>query len=396
MIFLSRSLKAIIALILLVVALPVACLAQINWQIKPYQSVGYCSNILLSPALLVLDGDTLGKSEIYKSDIFNKIGIANRLDKKRKSGNVLGINSIAQTQNYATVRLANTYMIKNVVDYKFKVDTDFTFIPRVGVEKTKKVTIDILTDDGVNTYDYWYYFGGSEAFYRVNKKLRIGADVECGWKTYKTMASGRNFTHMQYLASIEAEYWMNEINFFNFGYAFKHYDFQTLQSEFLPNTLIDWQYHSVFASAKYKLDNDHYMAFTTELERKSDFSKSDFSFDQWNNKIVWDWYFNKVGIYGDLQANFRNYKKRTAYTEENTSEDYLSLKYNYYSANFKLKYNWNESSMIYAGYSRELRETNSTRIDMKYRRSFAFYGFSLGWTYTFNKSIDKSRPVTDL
>jgi hypothetical protein len=396
MIFLSRLLKAILALFLLAVALPVVCQAQVNWQIKPYQSVGYCSNILLSPALLVLDGDTLGKSEIYKSDIFNKIGIANRLDKKRKSGNVLGINSIAQTQNYATVRLANTYMIKNVVDYKFKVDTDFTFIPRVGVEKTKKVTIDILTDDGVNTYDYWYYFGGSEAFYRVNKKLRIGADVECGWKTYKTMASGRNFTHMQYLASIEAEYWMNEINFFNFGYAFKHYDFQTLQSEFLPNTLIDWQYHSVFASAKYKLDNDHYMAFTTELERKSDFSKADFSFDQWNNKIVWDWYFNKVGIYGDLQANFRNYKKRTAYTEANTSEDYLSLKYNYYSANFKLKYNWNESSMIYGGYSRELRETNSTRVEMKYRRPFAFYGFSLGWTYTFNKSIDKSRPVTDL
>ena len=396
MIFLSRLFKSPHLLCILVIALPSVCQAQVNWQIKPYQSVGYSSNILLSPAVLVLEGDTLGKSEIYKSDVFNKIGIANRLDKKGKKGNLLGINSMAQTQNYATVRLANTYMMKSVVDYKFKVDTDFTFIPRVGIEKTKKLTIDILTDDGVNTYDYWYYFGGSEAFYRVNKKLRIGADVECGWKTYKTMASGRNFTHMQYLASIEAEYWMNEINFFNFGYAFKQYDFKTLQSEFLPNTLIDWQYHSVFASVKYKLDNDHYMAFTTELERKSDFNKADFSFAQWNNKILWDWYFNKVGIYGDLQANFRNYKKRTAYTEENTSDDYLSLKYNYYSANFKLKYNWNESSMIYAGYSRELRETNSSRIDMKYRRSFAFYGFSLGWTYTFNKSIDKSRPVTNL
>jgi hypothetical protein len=287
-------------------------------------------------------------------------------------------------------------MIKNVVDYKFKVDTDFTFIPRAGLEKTKKVTIDILTDDGVNTYDYWYYFGGSEGFYRVNKKLRIGADVECGWKTYKTMASGRNFTHMQYLASVEAEYWMNGLNFFNFGYSFKRYDFKYLQSDFSSNTLIDWQCQSVFATAKYKIDNDHYMAFTTELESKTDFNEADFSFSQWSNRLVWDWYFNKFGIYGDLQANFRNYRKRTAYTEDDTDDDYLNLKYNYYTLNLKLKYNWSSNSMLYAGYSRELRETNSTRLDRKYRRSFEFYGFSVGWTYTFNKQYESVKPMTNL
>lgn len=395
--FFSRTFKTILLQILLVILLPKLSMGQINWQMRPFQSVGYASNILLSPAILALEGgDTLGKHEIYQRDVFNKIGLANRFEKKDRRGRLLGMNSIAQTQNYSTVRLANTYMIKNIFDYKFKVDTDFTFIPRVGIEKTKKVTIDILTDDGVNAYDYWYYSGGSEAFYRVNKKLRIGADIEGGWKTYKSMASGRNFTHIQYLASIEAEYWMNEINFFNFGYAFKHYDFIYLQSDFLPNTLIDWQYHSFFASAKYKLDNDHYMSFTTELERKSDFNEADFSFSQWNNRVVWDWYFHKIGIYGDLQANFRNYKRRMAYTEPSTRDDYLFLKYNYYTANFKLKYNWNESSMIYAGYSRELRETNSTRMEMKYRRPFAFFGFSLGWTYTFNKVIDRTRPVTNL
>lgn len=397
MYYLSQVLKKVSIAIGVSVLLPILSHAQLNWQFKPFQSVGYSSNILLSPSVLALESsDTLGRSDIYKKDFYNKIGFGNRLEKQSQKGSVLGVNTHVHTQNFASLRLADTYMIKNVADYKFKVDTDFTFIPRIGIEKTKKLTIDILTDDGVNTYDYWYYFGGSEGFYRVNKRLRIGADFECGWKTYKTMASGRNFTHMQYLASIEAEYWLNKINFFNFGYAFKQYDFESLQSEFSPNTLIDWQYHSVFASAKYKLDSDHYMTFTTELERKSDFNKADFSFSQWNNRLVWDWYFKRIGIYGDLQANFRNYKRRLAYTEESSLDDYLFLKYNYYTANFKLKYNWNANSMIYAGYSRELRETNSTRIEKKYRRPFEFFGFSIGWTYTFNKEFSKSPPVTNL
>lgn len=371
--------------------------AQIRWQLKPYQAVGYASNILLSPPVLANPGvDTIGKFAIYKRDIFNKIGLANRFERLNSTGGLVGLNTTLQSINYATVDDIDTYVIKNSIDYKFKVDTDFTFIPRVGIEKTKKLTIDILTDDGVNTYDYWYFFGGTEAYYRVNKKLRLGADLESGWKSYKTMPSGRNFTHMQYLLSFEAEYWMNKINFLNVGYSFKRYDFESLTSEFIPNALIDWSYNSVFASIKYKIDDDHYISYTSELERKSDFNKSDFSFSQWNNKLVWDWYFKKIGLYGDLQANFRNYKRRTAFTEADTDLDNVLLKYNYYTANVKLKYNWSSNSMIYAGYSREIRETNSTRLERLYRRPFAFFGFTLGWSYTFNREIVKAIPKTNL
>jgi len=383
--------------LLLIFALVQVGAGQIKWQLKPYQAVGYASNILLAPPVLANPGvDTIGKFAIYKRDIFNRIGLTNRLERKDSREGLLGVNTSLQTVNYATVDDVDTYIVKNSVDYKFKVDTDFTFIPRVGLEKTKKLTIDILTDDGVNTYDYWYLFGGSEAYYRVNKKLRLGADLESGWKSYKTMPSGRNFTHMQYLLSFEAEYWMNKINFINVGYAFKRYDFESLTSEFIPNTLIDWNYNSVFASVKYKIDNDHYISYTTELERKSDLNKADFSFSQWNNKLVWDWYFKKIGIYGDLQANFRNYKRRTAFTEADTDLDNLLLKYNYYTANFKLKYNWSSNSMIYAGYSREVRETNSTRLERLYRRPYAFFGFNLGWTYTLNREITQKVPSTNL
>jgi hypothetical protein len=210
------------------------------------------------------------------------------------------------------------------------------------------------------------------------------------------MPSGRNFTHMEYAMSVEAEYWMSKINFLNVGYAFKRYDFQSLMSEFIPNTLLNWTYNSVFASIKYKLDNDHYLAYTTELERKSDFNEADFSFSQWNNKLVWDWYFNKIGIYGDLQANFRNYKRRTAYTEADMDLDKLLLKYNYYTASIKLKYNWSSNSMMYVGYSREVRETNSTRLERLYRRPFAFFGFTVGWTYTLNREIAQRAPTSNL
>lgn len=384
-------------LFLLILTTGNSAFAQIKWQIKPYQAVGYASNILLSPPVLANPGvDTIGKFEIYKRDVYNKIGLNNRLEKQTAKGNVLGINTTLQTVNYATVREADTYILRNVVDYKFKVDTDFTFIPRAGIEKTKKLTIDILTDDGVNSYNYWYLFGGSEAYYRVNKKLRLGADFESGWKSYKTMASGRNFTHMQYLVSFEAEYWINKINFLNVGYAFKRYDFARLMSEFIPNTLIDWNYNSVFATIKYKLDNDHYLSFTTELEKKSDMNKADFTFSQWNNKLLWDWYFKKIGISGDLQANFRNYKKRTAYTEADRNLDYLLLKYNYYTASLKLKYNWSSNSMLYVGYSRDVRETNSTRLERLYRRPYAFFGFTVGWTYTLNREIPERVPVSNL
>lgn len=383
--------------VILFLALTVSGSAQIKWQLKPYQSVGYASNILLSPPILANPGvDTIGKFAIYKRDVYNKMGLANRLEKERDNGSVLGLNTTLQTINYATVDQIDTYIIKNSIDYKFKVDTDFTFIPRAGIEKTKKLTIDILTDDGVNTYDYWYLFGGSEAYYRVNKKLRLGADLESGWKSYKTMASGRNFTHMQYLLSFEAEYWINKINFLNVGYAFKRYDFKSLESEFIPNALIDWNYNSIFASIKYKIDNDHYLSYTTELEKKSDMNVADFSFSQWNNKLVWDWYFHKIGLYGDLQANFRNYKKRTAYTEADTDLDALKLKYNYYTANIKLKYNWSSNSILYAGYSREIRETNSTRLERLYRRPYAFFGFTVGWTYTFNREIEQQIPTSNL
>lgn len=370
---------------------------QIRWQLKPYQEVGYSSNILLSPSTLVVPGlDTIGKFAIYKRDVYNKIGILNRLEKYDAKGGLLGVNTALQTVNYASFRLADTYILKNSFDYKFKVDTDFTFIPRIGIEKTKKLTIDIVTDDGVNAYNYWYFSGGSEGFYRVNKKLRLGADVEAGWKSYQTMASGRNFTHMQYVFSFEAEYWLSKINFLNVGASLKRYDFQNLNSVYIPNTLVDWQYTSIFATLKYKLDNDHYLSFTSELLHKTDFNLADFTFSQWNNKLVCDWYFKKLGFYGDLQANFRNYKRRTAYTESYASQDYLLLKYNYYTANLKLKYNANANSMMYFGYSRELRETNSTRLDRMYRRPFSFFGFSVGWTYTFNTEIKRATPTTNL
>lgn len=370
--------------------------AQITWQLRPYQSVGYASNILLAPAVIANPGiDTIGKFAIYKRDVFSKLGLANRLEKQLSKESVIGVSSSIQSVNYATVDQIDTYFIKNIVDYKFKVDTDFTFIPRVGMEKTKKLTIDILTDDGVNTYDYWNFFGGTEAYYRVNKKFRLGADVEVGRKSYKTMASGRNFTHKHYSMSLEAEIWLNKISFFNFGYSYKLYDFESLISDFTPNTLINWKYNTVFSTLKYKLDNDHYIAITTELEKKSDDNKSDFSFSQWSNKLVWDWYINKLGLYGELQANLRNYKRRTAYTEADTDLDAVLLKYNYYTAIFKLKYSLSANSTIYAGYSREIRESNSTRLERLYRRPYSFFGFTVGWNYTFQREFETNNSPSN-
>jgi len=371
--------------------------AQIRWQLKPYIETGYSANILLSPSVLVLSGvDTIGRNDLYKRDVYTKVGLSNRIEKTDEQSRILGVNTAVQRVNYNSLKLANTYLIKNSVDYKFRVDTDFTFIPRASIEKTRKITIDIVTDDGVNAYDYWYFSGGSEGYYRVNKKLRLGADVEAGWKSYQTMASGRNFTHAQYLFSFEAEYWMNKINFVNAGVSWKRYDFQNLTSFYIPNTFIDWQYTSVFATIKYKLDNDHYIAYTSELLRKTDFNLADFAFSQWNNKLVWDWDFKKIGIFGDLQANFRNYKRRTAFTEIDEDIDNQLLKYNYYSASLKFKYNWSSSSLLYFGYTREVRETNTTRIDKMYRRPFSFFSVSLGWTYTFNREIKRAAPVTNL
>ncbi|MFM1771662.1 MAG: hypothetical protein RLZZ71_804 [Bacteroidota bacterium] len=370
--------------------------AQITWQLRPYQSVGYASNILLAPAVIANPGiDTIGKFAIYKRDVFSKLGLANRLEKQLSKESVIGVSSSIQSVNYATVDQIDTYFIKNIVDYKFKVDTDFTFIPRVGMEKTKKLTIDILTDDGVNTYDYWNFFGGTEAYYRVNKKFRLGADVEVGRKSYKTMASGRNFTHKHFSMSLEAEIWLNKISFFNFGYSYKLYDFESLISDFTPNTLINWKYNTVFSTLKYKLDNDHYIAITTELEKKSDDNKSDFSFSQWSNKLVWDWYINKLGLYGELQANLRNYKRRTAYTEADTDLDAVLLKYNYYTAIFKLKYSLSANSTIYAGYSREIRESNSTRLERLYRRPYSFFGFTVGWNYTFQREFETNNSPSN-
>jgi hypothetical protein len=182
----------------------------------------------------------------------------------------------------------------------------------------------------------------------------------------------------------------------NVGYSFKRYDFRNLYSEFIPNTLIDWNYNSVFASIKYKIDAYHYLSYTAEYESKSDFNEADFGFSQWNNKIIWDWYFKKIGFYGDVQANFRNYKVRTAYTEADVDLDNELLKYNYYTASFKLKYNWSSNSIMHVGYSREIRETNSTRLERFYRRPFAFFGFTMGWSYTFNRDIERRVPKTSL
>ena len=96
--------------------------AQIRWQIRPYQAVGYASNILLSPPTLANPGvDTIGKFAIYKRDLFNKIGLNNRLEKVDSSGGLFGVNTSLQSVNYATVSDVDNYIIKNSIDYKFKV-----------------------------------------------------------------------------------------------------------------------------------------------------------------------------------------------------------------------------------------------------------------------------------
>jgi hypothetical protein len=91
-----------------------------TWQFKPFQSVGYSSNILLSPSVLAMpNGDTMGRKEIYNNDYYHKIGFANRVAKTRPNGEVIVINTNVQTQNYLQFRLADSAIVNKIAKRKF-------------------------------------------------------------------------------------------------------------------------------------------------------------------------------------------------------------------------------------------------------------------------------------
>ncbi len=342
--------------------------------------------------------DTAGTTDFRINALFTRLSFSNDLKFTFKKGRYLIASPWVQSTNYLHQRQANAMLYKLALDYKTPLFKKFDLNLGLTLEKNKKLTIDILTDDGANAYDYFLYAPNALLSYKINSNLKFEFSNAIGNKNYVPMPSGQDFSHWYHTHILSGIYRFKTKNYVQLDLKYHKQFFDVLKMEINNNEPIQWRYLTVYGSYKYKINKDKYVTAFTQFYKKNDFNKADFTFWQWSNGLSGEWKIKKVGFTTSLNHIRRNYLTRMAYIAPNSNYDSIPLKYTYLNANISVKYYLKDNFEVFAGIFAEKRLTNSIREDKKYRRPYNTYTISFGIVYNFqleSKKTKKAVPEKD-
>ena len=162
--------------------------AQVKWNSKISSTSGYTNNLYMTPKVYT-GNDTAGTTDFRINALFTRLSFSNDLKFTFKKGRYLIASPWVQSTNYLHQRQANAMLYKLALDYKTPLFKKFDLNLGLTLEKNKKLTIDILTDDGANAYDYFLYAPNALLSYKINSNLKFEFSNAIGNKNYVRMPS---------------------------------------------------------------------------------------------------------------------------------------------------------------------------------------------------------------
>jgi len=168
--------------------------AQVSYASKIAASSGFTNNLYMAPSVYT-GNDTAGIADFRIDDYYTRFSFSNDVKFSFKKNRYLMVSPWIRSTNYFNQRNANNMLYKLVLDYKTPIKKKFDVNFGFTLEKNKKLTIDILTDDGVNVYDYFLYAPNVNLTYKINPNFKIELSNAIGDKTYVPMPSGQDFSH---------------------------------------------------------------------------------------------------------------------------------------------------------------------------------------------------------
>jgi outer membrane protein OmpA-like peptidoglycan-associated protein len=347
--------------------------------------------------------DTAGTTDFRTNAFFTRLSFSNDLKFTFKKSRFLIVSPWIQSTNYLHQRQANAMLYKLALDYKTPIFKKVDLNIGLTLEKNRKLTIDILTDDGANAYDYFLYAPNAVLTYKVNPNLKFEFSNSIGNKNYVPMPSGQDFSHWYHTHFVSGIFRFKSKNYLQLDLKYHKQFFDVLKMEVNNNEPIQWRYLTIYGSYKYKINKDKYVTAFSQFYKKNDFNKADFTFWQWSNGISGEWKIKKVGLTSSLNYIRRNYLTRMAYIASNSNYDSTLLTYTYFNANLSVKYYIKNNIELFAGVFAEKRLTNSTRQDKKYRRPYETYTISVGLVYNLQleskkakKAVPEKNPIDEL
>lgn len=357
---------------------------QFSWQIQSNMSAGYINNIYLSPAAYQLnDTSTIYDYRINRS--YNRISINNTFSYQIKKKHKLSLISLVQPKMVWHEKAANAHIYQSEFSYAYT-SKKISVEQRLLIDKERKLTIDVLNDDGISAYDYLLKQSSSYVKFKFSPKFYVDYNLSLGYKKYQLMPSGLDFTHFFQTHYFSGNLKWNNTNFLQYGIRIHQQYFNAI---FVDQTTsaINWRYFTNNLSYKWKKDKDHYINCQFTWLYKSDFRKSDYSFHQFTFSTNGETKWNRFGFTAGFNYSFRNYLDRVSYNYNIPSP---LLKYQYIGGNMALKYYFPHALELTLGVSGELRFSNSNRLDRKYRRPYETSSAYLMIAHSF-----KSKPKTN-
>ena len=365
-------------------------ISQIKWTSKISETIGYTNNLYLAPKTYT-GIDTTSITDFLKNELFNRLSFSNDVKFTFKKKRYLIVSPWIQSTNYLKERQANAMLYKLVADYKTPLSKKFDLNVGLTLEKNKKLTIDILTDDGANAYDYLLFAPNALLTYKINSNFKLEFSNMVGNKTYKPMQSGQDFSHWYHTHNMSGIYRYKLKHIVQVDLKYHKQFFDYLKMDTINNQPIQWRYLTIHGSYKYKINKDKFITVFSQFYKKNDFNKADFTFWQWSNGLTGEWKVKKIGFSSSLNTIYRNYLKRTAYIATNVKYDSTLLKYTYLNAAISVKYYIKDNFEVFASVFAEKRITNSTREDKKYRRPYETYTITIGFLYNLQLENKKEK-----
>jgi hypothetical protein len=366
--------------------------AQIKFDFKTENAFGKTYNVYCTAPSYLNDSTLLTKADLYTNAVFLKNEVDFKFTKSLKKSHKLILNTQLENTSFNKERLANSHATEMSLEHYFNLSKKLSLSNTIGVEKSRILTINMSSDDGVAAYDFKEVRYQNELKYRINKSNLISLENRTGYKDYLTMPSNNNFTHFYHTHKLGYELRFKRNHYLNFDTYYHKQFFQTLYyTSDINDGLVTWTYLDFRGTYKYKIDKNKYIKPFIRYNQKIDGPLGDYAFRVINYGVTFDWTFKKIGIMSTVDYNDRLYSKRLAYIESKVKFDTTPLNYKYFTTNFRIYYSPNQRLNLFINIYRENRTSNTIRLDKKFRRPYETYSISFGLKYSFSKVL-KIKP----
>lgn len=365
--------------------------AQVSTKSKFYLYMGNEYNIFQSPDTFYdyISHVAYSKDQLVRSDFFTETGIRFELNKKFKSKVNISLGADISSKNYFREKILNSGNISPSLNVSYKLSKKINLGLKIEYEKRKLFDSDIL---GTETkYVFAYKQLASTFFLKLKPFKNNNTELSYQYfsKDFNPVGDIFDFPVMQSRVKLDNNQNLLEIRsvqkiskrcylMFKSSVYSREYQFlSSTDSLYFNNDSVKRHYQnlSLEFDFNYKLNNylklEPYLRYGYNKDLYNDY----YTYERKEGGLEMTLYIRKVEFNLKGWYNSINYKKCEA---PQKTKPYPSLMYQYYYLKTEIKFKFRPGADLFISGIGVERQSNSTRVTLKYRRGFVNYSLMAG------------------